>query len=85
MWFTGQLCYESANILCIGGITAPGFECPILQARCNNTPFFVSLPVYLFIQTLSAHIKINVLILLSFDFQCLPYASLKIMCDCVDN
>lgn len=65
------------------------------QARYNNTPPLAGLSVYLLYRRLFfcfvffAIIKINVfvLILSSFDFQCLPYASLKIMCDCagIDN
>jgi len=47
VWFTGQICNESANLRYFGGIIAPGFECHISQARHNNTPPLAGLQVYL--------------------------------------
>lgn len=55
------------------------FECRISQARYNNTPSRFS-PSFIFYTDIFCHYNDSDVI----DFQCLPYASLKIMCDCVD-
>lgn len=55
------------------------------SVNANNASPFAGLKVYLLYRPFLPSRLMFFVWILSFDFQCLPYVTLKIMCDCAGN